>query len=175
MDVTRSMCGSLAAGRGTRPLELEQVHRTTGSPNILKSVLSWTVVLGFVLGAALPISLSVVSGTANADDGLTSPWFGNHGGGRKSPWSLMIFGGQLSENELADIIIPDSSVGARWTDTSFIGAALSKEVYRWNGFSVELEGGLGYQFGGLSESGTIARHKSGAPPISVTTIFRGTM
>jgi len=106
----------------------------------------------------LPIALKLVftltfaaltmAGTpVNANDGLTSPFFGNHSGGKRGPWAVMIFGGQLTENELADIIIPKSDRGSRFTDTSFIGATLSKEVYRWEGLSVELEGGLGYQFG----------------------------
>lgn len=77
---------------------------------------------------------------------LESPWFGNDSSGRRGPWSVMVFGGPLSEGELSDIIIP-SSKGMTMTDTGFIGAAVSKEVWRWKGLSVELEGGVGYQFG----------------------------
>lgn len=81
---------------------------------------------------------------ASGSDDLSSPFFSGEGDGK---WAAMIFGGQLTENELADIIVPDPDRGARFTDTSFIGAALSREIYRWHGFSVELEGGAGYQFG----------------------------
>ena len=106
-------------------------------------ILSKFVFAVFFASVTLAASLAPVQASA----GLSSPFFGNHSGGKRGPWGLMIFGGRLTENELADIIIPKSDKGSRWTDTYFIGGALSKEVYRWEGFSVELEGGLGYQFG----------------------------
>ncbi|WP_050786153.1 hypothetical protein [Ahrensia sp. R2A130] len=96
-----------------------------------------------------------ISGAAHAADAaradadpvpqgdLSSPYFDNKPD--RGLWSVMIFGGQLTENELSDIVVPTE--GANFTDTSFIGAALNKEVWRWKGFSVEAEGGIGYQFG----------------------------
>ena len=63
----------------------------------------------------------------------------------KGKWAATVFLGILSEGELADIIIPDPNVG--FEDTGFVGFALSREIARWHGFSIELEGGLGGQFG----------------------------
>lgn len=65
-------------------------------------------------------------------------------------WSVMLFGGPMVEQELAGIIFP--SDGIEPTGTTFVGAALSKRVYEFDqpyltGFSIELEGGVGYQFG----------------------------
>ncbi|MDD9908959.1 MAG: hypothetical protein OXR62_04630 [Ahrensia sp.] len=115
--------------------------------------------------AALVLALVATfasTSTASAESGLSSPFFGNHAGGKRGPWAVMIFGGQLTENELADIIIPKSDKGSRFTDTSFIGGALSKEIFRYEGLSVELEGGLGYQFGDFQGVDNSAAHVWGA-------------
>ena len=60
-------------------------------------------------------------------------------------WAATVFLGVLSRGELADIIVPDFDKG--FEDTGFIGGALSREVARWRGLSIELEGGAGAQFG----------------------------
>ncbi len=121
-------------------------------------ILSRLVITAVFAVSALAGSIA----SSSANDGLSSPFFGNHSAGKRGPWAVMIFGGRLTENELADIIIPKSDKGSRWTDTYFIGGALSKEVFRWEGFSVELEGGLGYQFGDFQNVDNSAAHVWGA-------------
>ena len=91
---------------------------------------------------------------AQSDDGLSSPFFDGTGDGK---WAATLFVGQLTENELSEIIIPR---GTTFTKTSFAGGALSREIYRWHGFSVEAEAGAGFQFGG--GSGQTAGHVWGA-------------
>lgn len=94
-------------------------------------------------GALVGLCFSLLTVShALANDDLTSPFFAGSGDGK---WAVMVFGGQLTENELAGILIPRR--GGRFTDTSFVGATLSREVFRWEGFSIELEAGAGYQFG----------------------------
>ena len=115
--------------------------------HFLKSYLVWFVVFSVTI-------LSSVTTSANANDGLSSPFFDGTGDGK---WAATIFAGQLTENELSEIIIPR---GITFTDTSFVGGALSREIYRWNGFSVEAEAGVGVQFGG--GSGQNAGHFWGA-------------
>lgn len=73
-------------------------------------------------------------------------------------WSVMLFGGPMVEQELADIVIPTEGIDS--TGTTFIGLALNKRVYEFegwmSGFTIELEAGAGYQFGDSpDESGQI--------------------
>lgn len=65
-------------------------------------------------------------------------------------WKAMIFGGRLSEHEIAGIINPTKPPS--YTRANFVGLALSREVYRWKGFSIDLEGGIGYQFAPSSDN-----------------------
>jgi len=88
---------------------------------------------------------SLISEKAIASDELSSPFFNGTGDGK---WATTLFVGQLTENELAEIVFPQD---VTFTSTTFVGAALSRELYRWKGFSIEAEGGLGYQFGGGSD------------------------
>ena len=119
-------------------------------PEVTELMWGYALAKRTIGAAALGVSM-LISGVATAADAplkqpqgeLSSPYF--DGKPDRGLWSVMIFGGQLTENELADIIIPTE--GSNFTDTSFIGAALSKEVWRWKGFSIEAEGGIGYQFG----------------------------
>ncbi len=115
--------------------------------NFLKSI-AYRILVSAIL------VFSVFSTPSYADDGLSSPFFDGTGDGK---WAATLFVGQLTENELSEIIIPR---GTTFTKTSFIGGALSREIYRWHGFSVEAEAGLGYQFGG--GSGQDAGHVWGA-------------
>ena len=90
---------------------------------------SATVALTLLL--AFAASATARAQDAEADDG--------------AKWAATVFLGVLSKGELADIIVPDLDKG--FEDTGFVGVALSREVARRGGFSIELEAGAGGQFG----------------------------
>ncbi|MFD0917328.1 hypothetical protein ACFQ14_13015 [Pseudahrensia aquimaris] len=106
---------------------------------------------GFALGAAL---MSAVPMYASAEE-VSGEFLGARS---EKAWSIMLFGGPMVDAELADIVIPSGSIDG--TGTTFVGVALNKRVYEFDGwasgFTIELEAGAGYQFGeSPDESGQI--------------------
>ena len=58
-------------------------------------------------------------------------------------WSAMLFGGRMSSNNIGDVFNPAVS---EFEDIYFAGGAVSRGLYRWMAFTIELEAGAGYQF-----------------------------